>query len=725
MKYQNLFTCFHGFTIKDLLNDIDHIIIYHDKSISHGLFRNKIGVCDSDTCHLYSRRYTKHNISQNALIDTQFAELIARISFLEQIHSYLFHSFSNKNSTQIWKHYKRSNPERKLRYDMNDGRGIFMNNQGHNVENVENDEMICNESKEDDSSSNSAENDFLHFQYDDINVNEGKLNARSPFSTGHRYEYYQFDGSRRSKFYCGCKYSNLKTELTDDRKKNVTMEQFNQMIISSDKISETSYSKKLKCRKLNNNEVKTMSKTRVFSIKLYCDNGELASALKRTFLKLPGHDAKKERAEQRREHSRFGHWAKLLLTTVDLFGKTATSKQKFYRGYKLDDGDRFKFTAFAFQLFGPISTSSNYGVALNFTEGSGIILQLQKGIRSRDTRYFDCRHYSAFKEEAELLFFGYDNHFNVTKISEGLLLQNGKDTRPVLLLQSLISKHNNRPYQILKSCENENVIRLLNGLLMDYVTGQQTGGYLSEIVNNFVRKGKIYIRLNILIQIQKWVEECRNRETTQDLKNLYHFFVDDGDLMYRKNMFQIEMNKITKLFAKCIDITFNFSGWNHKLCKNNTTWMNLIKFMIKNEENKTKLKKILLKNISPDQYVGNGVLWNMAHELINTKWKIYEYIRFDGCKSLMFMHGSSDSFHHRRNRRWKLILEPNIMKYKRKAKQKLLTFGNKLKNTRTNSNDQHQGNDQHHEDADQDDDDQDNDPYCNQYINNMARRPRV
>ena len=104
-------------------------------------------------------------------------------------------------------------------------------------------------------------------------------------------------------------------------------------------------------------------------------------------------------------HSSFANLARLLRESVEVFGTEVNTKceyKSFYHGInsKLTLFNR-SFSSYA----GPLSTSTNYQVILNFvTNNKGLIIELNQG-RKNDVFYFDCCWLSSYVNESEKLFF--------------------------------------------------------------------------------------------------------------------------------------------------------------------------------------------------------------------------------------------------------------------------------------------------------------------------------
>ena len=79
--------------------------------------------------------------------------------------------------------------------------------------------------------------------------------------------------------------------------------------------------------------------------------------------------------------------------------------ETFYHGINRE----LMFTSTLHKFCGPISTTSEYTIALMFTNNNGILVQLEDGTllsRNKDCVYFDCEWLSDFGYEKEKFFIG-------------------------------------------------------------------------------------------------------------------------------------------------------------------------------------------------------------------------------------------------------------------------------------------------------------------------------
>eukprot|EP01083_Nonionella_stella_P159197 519078_1 len=99
------------------------------------------------------------------------------------------------------------------------------------------------------------------------------------------------------------------------------------------------------------------------------------------------------------KNQQIGHWYKLLYEAIMCYGTQVKHGQIFYTGINI----AVSFDTFAPQFKSPFSTTVDWNVANRFSEGSGIVLQLEPLSSSLDM-YFNVEWISNYREERERLF---------------------------------------------------------------------------------------------------------------------------------------------------------------------------------------------------------------------------------------------------------------------------------------------------------------------------------
>ena len=103
----------------------------------------------------------------------------------------------------------------------------------------------------------------------------------------------------------------------------------------------------------------------------------------------------------RKRHSEFVHWAKYLKECVDCFGTELEKRQILYHGVD----QMMVLKAVDVRFNGPTSTTTQWGVAVNFASSNGTIIELANH-KYGSVKYFDCACFSDYPSEEEKLLFG-------------------------------------------------------------------------------------------------------------------------------------------------------------------------------------------------------------------------------------------------------------------------------------------------------------------------------
>eukprot|EP01083_Nonionella_stella_P069118 184085_1 len=140
----------------------------------------------------------------------------------------------------------------------------------------------------------------------------------------------------------------------------------------------------------------------ILSIVIYTDISSFCTAFRKTYRKI-GNETTEE--EVRKRHRELYYFSRFLFESIEFFGKEMDRKLKVYHG--LSTVMRFqKFTAFFNQ---PLSTTTTFQTANQFSQGRGVILQLKSGAKveqMRRAKYLSVSWLSCFPNEDEKLFYG-------------------------------------------------------------------------------------------------------------------------------------------------------------------------------------------------------------------------------------------------------------------------------------------------------------------------------
>ena len=139
----------------------------------------------------------------------------------------------------------------------------------------------------------------------------------------------------------------------------------------------------------------SISLKHLISIILYCDYSALCTKMSATFRKLTVSETEESVAKR---NSKFYHFSKLLCETVNDFGIDGrVEKGPFYSGINCV----LHMNSFAIIFYGPLSTSKQIEIAMNFSKSDGSIIQLQNDGFAIPLRFFDVSWISSFPDEDE------------------------------------------------------------------------------------------------------------------------------------------------------------------------------------------------------------------------------------------------------------------------------------------------------------------------------------
>ena len=461
------------------------------------------------------------------------------------------------------------------------------------------------------------------------------------FSYGNRFDYNQHINFRKNRRYVGCLYENLKKELVDDPIKEFSVKDWNALIESCYVLLQLPHSKRLKsrlCPECDCNpkrEIKGISLGRIIAIRLYCSRGTLASQLTSTYLQSGDY------ADDKRRHSRYGHWAKLLTTTCDRYGIDVDKSMKFYRGLN----KKFVFkSGFSSQLYGPISTTLTLGVAAAFA-GDGIILEISKASWCDSARYFDCTPYSTYKHEREFLFDGHNNYLDVTAVKTNMGFRNF-DTKPVLLLQALTSKCEIKVSKLVDSAPI--MVKGLAILLKKYLkpkAERKHTDYLFETIDYYLSHNR---RLELSLQrIEEFINICddckeKSKSVVAACKELLGYFFINADIVIEQKVFSMNINGMLKLFPSLRELTIQMQHTKIKLNEDINEWNSFLEYLNNNSRKGKKIMKIGLKKLRDRRFPSDRFLMDLKRRII-TKWHIYTGVHNDNAEQMgiLFLYGSN------------------------------------------------------------------------------------
>merc|ERR1712228_1098314 len=228
-------------------------------------------------------------------------------------------------------------------------------------------------------------------------------------------------------------------------------------------------------------------------------------------------------------HSQFHFWGKLLRETVECFGTYMqyVPERIFYHGIS----QSMLFESTSFHVYGPMSTTVEMWVALNFSQKGMVIDILNDKVA---TPLFDCSYWSDFTNENERLFIGSLQPFTFETIHYLPLKENYQIfIRVIGILMQMIKGF---PYQI--SAIKQKDFNILSDLISDHINDKKSEKipfYVHNLFKHIVQNvNKIHLNME---EMNCHDEYAKNGYFGyQKLKSL--FFVDD----------QVNYSKLCQIF---------------------------------------------------------------------------------------------------------------------------------------------------------------------------------
>eukprot|EP01084_Bolivina_argentea_P264922 448923_1 len=246
------------------------------------------------------------------------------------------------------------------------------------------------------------------------------------------------------------------------------------------------------------------------------------------------------RSENMTMIAEIANWVKLLTECVQCYG-TRIQKKKYYRGVK----NVFNFEMFAVRFNLPTSTTTNLQTAFEFSDGSGLVLELKKYRERYDAYKLDCWKFSAF-DERETLFFGGNTVLQISSIWQWYDRKWTGYTKYITPLNA--------------------ISRMIHGLSIrheEYPLNDNQQNTMSELLNHVfytfnsqksMMKLPKYIDQLLQCQASTHTINLNFEELTTDCQWMSKLFVKENTGNYDRNI--INIANVCKLFINSDVITF-------------------------------------------------------------------------------------------------------------------------------------------------------------------------
>eukprot|EP01084_Bolivina_argentea_P125213 221869_1 len=377
------------------LNDFLHLIEQHDNDEQFKVIVDALEHCDIMQCKIFRRNYRNRNAN---LLYQETNVVHCQMQILDKLHCYFEHCYDignkipNKNNTNL-QHTDRKD------IDNDEITQILINKQIKNQFDLLSNKPCIN---------NEELHDRLTNKYNQLNEYVCKPHANNDdyktYKFGQQYLYGYNDEFCRhggvGAISVSQKYRSLKEELVSNDIFRMTVEQFGQEMTKA-QIHFASYYRKKHYPK--------MLIEYLLSLSIYCNYTELQYHFSKTY------------RENDSTHSNFFHFGKNLKISLHLLGtEIGNGKLKrFYHGIseELTFPQIVPHYSSGVEIYCPLSTTSSFQVAANFTNfNKGLIVEFT-GDYYEDTKYLSVSWLSDFGNEHEYLFVQNEGDLEINNIT--------------------------------------------------------------------------------------------------------------------------------------------------------------------------------------------------------------------------------------------------------------------------------------------------------------------
>eukprot|EP01084_Bolivina_argentea_P305625 527997_1 len=431
-KKLNLDDVLDGKDIISFINDFHHMLTSHENEFEDvfeqfAIHRTETAKCTVPNCLMFQRNYRNRKISSNAFeaktmyFNREVVEDVVNQQLFDKVHCHYLHSF------QIG--YKLCRDDKKKVASNIDNCDLKEN---ESIDRHSNDQIVrsmhqliknkkCNEYNVAPSKFVITDERWLkysvgmkYFYWDYYKNNQERVDpaTKVPFDDNY-IEANQ--GFVLQEFYVESKYKNLKEELVTNAICTISANKLNQIITKAKYHQQTKFFSSIVCKylvmdfkKYYNNlmEGTPMTIPHIMAMMVYCNEDLLQRKFSETFRRMKSDETNESIINR---HRNFVHLGRLLRECVFCFGsKNANDfvEVKLYHGTSI----QAQFSSTDALVNGPFSTTTDASVALNFSQKTGMVLELSLNGNWYEDRsvggLFECQKLSDFPNEAEVFFIG-------------------------------------------------------------------------------------------------------------------------------------------------------------------------------------------------------------------------------------------------------------------------------------------------------------------------------
>eukprot|EP01084_Bolivina_argentea_P135574 238875_1 len=355
----------------------------------------------------------------------------------------------------------------------------------------------------------------------------------SQFGFGEEYKYHELNP----------KYESLYDEIIHNEQCPLEQSDFDNSLtkaIKNHRIALTNnyYKTELICKyydkRYNIIRNESISIKHILVLIIYTDLGAFCKSFRETYRKKSDNETRKQ---MMRRHLELYNYSRSLFESVQFFGQPMDSKMKVYHGLNVI----LYFSKFTETFKQPISTTTTFKVAQQFSNGIGIILELKSGVNkftdlSRAPKYISVSWMSSFPSEDEKLFYGSSVVLRISNITEAENLQShSKELSMFNMFQKTVQNEK-------IEWKNNNMLKALVILIktqQEY--GKKDFDYLIEYTEKY---GKGWFK-TLFVCFERFEQHSKNQQTMH-IKNIIAV-IDE----YLKEQYEQYMTKYGKGLFDC------------------------------------------------------------------------------------------------------------------------------------------------------------------------------
>eukprot|EP01084_Bolivina_argentea_P253301 425427_1 len=573
------------FDVYNALNDFLHLLLQHDDEFEF-IFNNVGGYCDASSCQIFARHHRdryklQNNVDRCKLYHVQLGNAniheitIANIQIMDKIHCYFTHCFDIGN---------RFNHQQKLALESKQfdpgTKALQTKRKLTKLKKVMSTKHKSRPNHRMLNRTSVKEKFIMHTDTCTDNKEEKKIDYK-PYSYGMIYVY--SDSARKNNNnYIGRafkKYSSLKQELCENIYSAISINQFNVEMHKANKHISSEYFKIVYSKSYNIPST-YFSISHLLSLMIYCNYDVLQYEFSKTYRADMQHQTKQSLLTR---HENFCHFAQYLTESIHLFGTRINDGQiqTFYFGIQ----EMLSFDTFEDVYFHcPLSTSSSFPVAVNFSGFSGLVLQLS----GKCCKYFSVSWLSDYGNESEYLF--HDTQYPL-KIENIFMIKYETDAEMLFKACKYLTTLDNNNISVNEQKRMQHVIQYVSRVML-----QDSSSFSNDYYVTLIR---YYLAS---LKSISWSILLHNLETTKELPEAFRLFTEIHDInLYIGEICSKHQNENYEILSKTLDKIIVYFQTNFMVTRPK------IKITLSGATTSSKQEVISIKMYSANTYYFQGI----------------------------------------------------------------------------------------------------------------------